>query len=84
MGRETCEQCRRRQERICELQRSDCYAGRLFVTAGGVVGCAAFTAGLAMPICGFIVGLFGGIYVGACSDLYQACLLGIPDKCPQC
>jgi hypothetical protein len=61
---------------------------RGLITAAGVAGCAgivAATSGVGGAVCGFLIGFGGGVSTGSgCGARYDACILAIPDKCPQC
>jgi YD repeat-containing protein len=78
---ETCEQCKARQQRICELQKSAC----IFRAFGaGFVACTVATFGLGLIFCaGFGIARVSLDGAG-CGQDYEACLLAIRDKCPQC
>jgi YD repeat-containing protein len=84
---ETCEQCKVRQQQICARRRTSCTAGLFQRGMWSGIGCTSLviaTGGLGLLICGGI--LFGGAGLGgvACQMEYEACVLEIIDKCPQC
>lgn len=83
---ETCEQCKARQQQICEKEKSACSNNSVGGGARSVISCipSLLGGGWIMLLClGLVMGGVGA-EGSACQKEYEACVLKIADKCQQC
>ncbi|MDQ3818325.1 MAG: DUF6531 domain-containing protein [Acidobacteriota bacterium] len=81
---ETCDQCKVRQEKICEWKLRACVAAAVGVPMTAAAACLVAVEPATVLLCLGVMTLAAAVLVAACGAARYSCDLEIPDHCPMC